>query len=893
VIGKSLSHFRIIEKIGEGGMGVVYRAEDEQLRRPVALKVLPPELIGDEERRLRFLREARAAAAVSHPNIATVHEVGEAAGVIFIAMEFVEGRTLTELIGGRPLPVREVLRIGIEVAEGMAKAHAARVVHRDLKPDNIVVTADGRVKILDFGLAKLLDEPDDPGGAVSRLQTISREMTRAGRIMGTASYMSPEQARGDPVDARTDIFSFGILLYEMAAGRVPFHGKTATDTLSAILRDPAPAATTANPAVPEDLDRIIQECLEKEAGERYQHADQLVVDLRRLKKRIESGTVRATGSGPLQSPASAARKRPGARLAIPAAVVVLALGAGAWIALRGRPATPDAAPAPLRPTFTRVTLDSGEEVSPSLSSDGKSVVYANRSSGNWDIYLQRIGGARAINLTADSAVDDTKPAFSPDGESIAFRSERDGGGLYVMGATGESVRRLTDSGYDPAWSPDGRELIWATEPIVDPYARTRVSELWVADAATAVKRRLSPGDAVQPVWSPDGQRIAYWATRDGQRDLWTVPAAGGDAVAVTNDPATDWSPAWSADGRHLYFSSDRGGSMNLWRVPIEGKSGQTLGSPEPVTAPTGFAGSLSVAGDGRRMVFVARADTHALQKVAFDPTQGAIAGPPVSVVQGSRSFLTLDVSPDGEWLVLWCRAGQEDICLMRSDGSGFRQLTDDRHRDRVPRWAPDGKTIYFYSNRSGGYEIWSIGRDGSGLAQITDTTGRDELYPALSPDGKVLAMVTFSREDPGRLFTLDATRPWKDQAASALPAWSGLRDSEGVDTLDWSPDSTALAATVVAEDASKWILLYSFRTRSYERLAGPGEGPRWLRGGGGVLYLDKGSVSLVQVQTKGSREIFRLGGSSVLNDIDVAPDNRQIYMLVVNPEADLWLMTLE
>ena len=889
MIGRTLSHFRIIEKIGEGGMGVVYRAEDDQLRRPVALKVLPPELVGDEERRLRFLREARAAAAVTHPNIATVHEIGEADGVVFIAMELVEGRTLTEAIGGRPLPVKEALRIGIEVAEGLAKAHAAHVIHRDLKPDNIIVAPDGRVKILDFGLAKLLDERDEPGSALSRLHTISGDMTREGRILGTASYMSPEQARGEVVDVRTDIFSFGVTLYQMATGRVPFRGRTVTDTLSAIIRDPAPPVIEANPAVPEDLDRIIQQCMEKDPAERYQHADQLVVDLRRLKKRIETGTIQARGSGPVQ--VSATRKRTGTRvIGVVAAVVALGLGTAAWLALRGRPAAESGLPTAPRLTFTRITLDSGEELSPSLSADGKSVVYASRASGNWDIYLQRIGGARAINLTADSPSDDTKPAFSPDGEWIAFRSEREGGGIFVMGATGESVRRITDVGHDPAWSPEGRAIVWSTERFASPNYRAGIGQLWVVDLGSEARRRLSEGDAVQPAWSPNGHRIAYWTNLDGQRDLWTIPAGGGDPVPVTNDPPTDWSPAWSSDGRYLYFSSDRGGSMNLWRVPIDEASGRTLGPPEPVTAPASFAGNLSVARDGKRIVYEARAGTTSLQRASFDPTRGRIVGQPTLVAQGARSYLSVDVAPDGEWLALWCRIDQDDICVMRADGSGFRQLTDDRHKDRWPRWSPDGKTIVFYSNRSGNYDVWTMRHDGSGLTQITHTPSRSELYPALSPDGKALAFVV---GDPGRVETLDATRPWAGQPAVALPEWSGLRTTDGMDELSWSPDSTALAATVNAQDGTTWMLRYSFKTRTYERLASPAAYGRWLGDGEKILFVNRGGLKLLDVGTKRSSEVFDFGGSSALVDLDLAPDGKRLYMAVEFPDADLWLMNID
>jgi tRNA A-37 threonylcarbamoyl transferase component Bud32/tetratricopeptide (TPR) repeat protein len=333
MIGTTLSHFRILAKIGEGGMGVVYRAEDERLRRPVALKVLPPDLVGNEERRLRFLREARAAAAVTHPNIATIYEVGEADGVVFIAMELVEGKTLRELIGGRAMPIKDALRVAVEVAEGLARAHQAHVIHRDLKPENIAVAVDGHVKILDFGLAKLLEEHPAAGGPeLTRLRTISGEMTQAGKIMGTASYMSPEQARGEVVDARSDIFSFGTMLYEMVAGRIPFQGRTNTDLLSAIIRDEPAPVTALNPGVPAELQRIISQCLEKDPAERYQHTDQLAVDLRKLRRSTSSDVqaLRSVG-GPMVAArrASTIPRARGTRWLLVGVTVALIAAAGA------------------------------------------------------------------------------------------------------------------------------------------------------------------------------------------------------------------------------------------------------------------------------------------------------------------------------------------------------------------------------------------------------------------------------------------------------------------------------------------------------------------------------------------------------------------------------------
>jgi serine/threonine protein kinase len=291
VIGKTISHFHIVAKLGEGGMGVVYKAEDEKLGRPVALKVVRGGLGGGEEGRLRLIAEARTAAAVSHPNIAAIHEIDEADGVIFIAMEYVEGKTLRSVLGGRALEIRQALKIATGIAEGLARAHRSRIIHRDLKPENVMIAPDGHVKILDFGLAKLLQPEPDPS-EMSQLETISAERSREGKIVGTTAYMSPEQARGQALDVRSDLFSFGIVLYEMVTGRAPFKGSTQMDTLTAIIREQAVPAVELNPEVPPELERMLGKCLEKDPADRYQDTGDLAVDLRRLARSTDSAPQR-------------------------------------------------------------------------------------------------------------------------------------------------------------------------------------------------------------------------------------------------------------------------------------------------------------------------------------------------------------------------------------------------------------------------------------------------------------------------------------------------------------------------------------------------------------------------------------------------------------------------
>jgi eukaryotic-like serine/threonine-protein kinase len=326
--GQTLSHYRLVAKIGEGGMGVVWKALDTKLGRHVALKLLPLELTADPERSRRFLREARSAAAVTHTNIAAIHEIDEAEVVTFIAMELVEGRTLRSVIGGRPMPISEALCIASEIAEGLTRAHQAHIVHRDLKPDNVVLGADGHPKILDFGLAKLVEGQHDLRSRWSRMETRTEQMTREGEVLGTAAYMSPEQARGETVDARSDIFSFGVTLYEMVTGRIPFRGQSPIETLAAILHQPAVPASRFNTDVPSGLEGILGKCLEKDLRGRYQSSQDLVVDLRRLLRELESGS--SSSYGEIREARTPRWRRAGA-VAIAA---VLAIGVAAWFVAR-------------------------------------------------------------------------------------------------------------------------------------------------------------------------------------------------------------------------------------------------------------------------------------------------------------------------------------------------------------------------------------------------------------------------------------------------------------------------------------------------------------------------------------------------------------------------------
>src|SRR5580765_6927145 len=486
MIGSTLGHYRIVRSLGRGGMGEVYAAENTKLNRTVALKVLPPDTAGDADRLKRFQREAQAVAALNHPNVVTIFSVEEAAGVPFLTMELVDGTPLDARIPRRGMELPELLSIAVPLADAVGSAHERRIVHRDLKPSNIMIGRDGRLKVLDFGLAKL--RTDAAGAAEASGLTVER-FTAEHSVLGTAAYMSPEQAEGRAVDPRSDIFSLGILLYEMATGQRPFTGETSMSVLSAIIKDTPQPAAAVNPRVAPELDRVIRRCLAKDPARRYQSAIDLRNDLEELAQAVPSRRRRAGAAAWL------------AMGAVTAASIVVA----AYLFARGRDER-------VRPaTFTRLTSMPGREWFPSLSPDGKWVVFGAETEGNFDIFLQSTSAtSNAVNLTKDSPDDDDMPALSPDGERIAFRSSRDGGGLFVMGRTGEAVKRLTRVGFNPAWSPDGTRIAFASSRMdINPQNSEGESELWVVGASGGEPRMLFGGDAVQPNWSPHNRRIVF------------------------------------------------------------------------------------------------------------------------------------------------------------------------------------------------------------------------------------------------------------------------------------------------------------------------------------------------------------------------------------------------
>jgi eukaryotic-like serine/threonine-protein kinase len=624
---------------------------------------------------------------------------------------------------------------------------------------------------------------------------------------------------------------------------------------------------------------VLRRCLERNPKQRLHD----IADARILLEEALSGA-------PVDSGPAPARSRSSGPLLI-ALGGLACLAAGLGVKLLQRPV-----PTPQIVSFAQVTDQPGVETGPSLSPDGKSVVYAKTVDTHTDLFLLRIGSRNPVRLTPDSPADDVQAAFSPDGEQIAFRSGRDGGGVFLMSASGESVTRLTDFGFCPSWSPDGAEIVVAPGAFGAPtgiFASTH--GLSVVNVQSKQVRAIAIDErALQPAWSPGGARIAYWGVRGsgGQRDIWTVAADGSDAVGggvpVTHDAALDWSPTWSPDGRYLYFSSTRGGTMNLWRVPIDERSGRTLGEPEPVTTPSTWSGNLSFSRDGTRLAFASLDYRSTLLRVPFDATREAILGPPVPILQGTHPIRDHELSPDGEWIAFTEAGVREDLFVARVDGAQYRRLTDDAFRDRGPAWSPDGTRIAFYSDRSGVYDMWAVRPDGSGLVALTSDS-RQSGFPAWSPEGNAIA---FGFD---RWFIVDP----KAASTAPPPVQPAISPTERFLPTSWSPDGARIAGQVLAADgAGASVGLYSLGAKTFARVpgvSGRANGwlfPVWLADSRRLLVRGSDGVSVVNADTGAGRRLVAVGGEMVGHSVGVSRDNRWITYTETATEGDIWVATI-
>ena len=741
--GRTVSHYRIIEKIGQGGMGEVFLAEDTSLHRKVALKFLPPEMQRDPVAQKRFLREAHSAAALDNPYICSIHEVGEFEGKNFIVMEYVDGQTLMDKLRRGHLPLKQVLQIATEVTEAMEAAHGKGIIHRDLKPANIMLTQTGHAKVMDFGLAKQLIPP---GGIDGQEATVTA-LTRDGSTVGTLAYMSPEQLRGETVDARSDIFSFGVVLYEMLAGVHPFKKPTGMDTAGAILKDtPRPLAESC-PDVPVLLQHIVKKMLAKDPHDRYSSIHEVRTDLR---ESMEESNRPAQG------------KRRGLKpLYWIVASALVVVGVGIWTFFKSAPREMALPP----PRIVPVTTSGGEKGLPSLSPDGNWIAFQwhGEKRDNWDIYVKEVDGTGSSRLTSDPA-DDFCPAWSPDGRQIAFtRVSGDRRLLYLISPLGGGERKLAEvGGGQLSWSPDGKNIaFWDRKSPKDPYS------IWLLSVETLEKKQMTAPDVssrgdLWPTFSPNGIHLAFIRWVDYKPALYVMRLPRGEPTLVTayNDPMTQ---CWTADSREIVFASSvYSGETALWRIFVDGGEvrriptrGERVSQPTvsrnrlayvtqtfnsdiwrlELTGPKAMkppskpliswsSGELehSISPDGSRIAFAS--DSSGSVEIWVCKADGTKPMKLTDMKAGSAG--SPNWSPDGKWIAFdSTKSGNGDIYVVSSEGGLWRRITTDPTEDAIPRWSHDGRWIYFGSNRSGNWMIWKVPSEGGKPIQVTKEGGMD------------------------------------------------------------------------------------------------------------------------------------------------------------------------
>jgi len=772
MVGKVLAHYRIVEKLGEGGMGTVWKAQDTHLDRFVALKLLPVERLTDEVRKRRFIQEAKAASALNHPNIITVFDVTEAEGIPFIVMEYIQGKTLDQAIGRKGLKLATALKYAVQIADALAKAHSAGIIHRDLKPSNVMITEAGLVKVLDFGLAKLT-EPAHPDEDTSTRTVFGNDelLTEEGVILGTVAYMSPEQAEGKTVDARSDMFSFGSVLYEMLAGRRAFQANAKLSTLSAILNSEPEPLHKIREDVPRELESIVARCLRKDLDRRIQHMRDLKLALEELQEQSESGSL---------MPAPARKSVSSRRFLAAGLIGGLAMGALAWFGM------PRSTPVSNTRTIP-VTSYPGVESQPALSPDGKQVAFVweggkqNRQK-QWDIYVKLVDAGTPLRLTNHTGFH-VSPAWSPDGRYLAYvRGLSAENGIFLVPALGGEERKVgeaTEAGFTQlAWSPDGKRLAVA----IAGELRSGVSTLFSLSIGTGEKRTLTSASQPQalPTFSPDGRTLAFIRFRaPSTADLFTLElmpegAPAGEPRRLTFDDRYIAGLDWSPDGRSLVFSSNRDGARHLWRIP------RTGGAPERVPAsgedvyelsiarqsPAGTSRlvyvrgtfdmniwRIAAAGDSEptRLISSTQDDYHPQyspdgKKIAFGSKRSGAeeiwvcnadgSNPAQITFGGGFSHGCPRWSPDGRWIAFDTRpAGHADIYVVAASGGSPRQLTKETSDEVRPSWSHDGKSIYFASNRKDGWQMWRAPAEGGTAVQVTQKGGREAFE---SPDGRYL-----------------------------------------------------------------------------------------------------------------------------------------------------------
>jgi len=925
--GTKLGRYEIRSKIGEGGMGEVYLGEDMQLRRRVALKILPLEVASNKDRMRRFTQEAQAAAALNHPHIAHIYEIGEADGLHFISMEFVDGLTLRQLVHDQHTDLTKLLRYLQQVADGLAKAHASGIVHRDLKPDNIMVTRDGHAKVLDFGLAKLIEPQQAPGtratGSSEVATALMPQHSTPGAVMGTVGYMSPEQAQGKTteIDQRSDIFSFGCILFEAVTGQKPFTGKDTLDSLHNIVHAPTPHVKELNPAAPDELQRIVRRCLAKDPDKRYQSIKDVAIELEELQQdwhaatQLEFSTPPATSGSPaskssadsniqsssrsglataiIAAPTSSTAeyvteeiKRRKKGLAIVLVVLVVAafgLAFGLYkLRARKLPFNLQAG------KMTRLT-NSGKVGSATISPDGKYVAYsATDEAGQSSLWVKYVPTGSNVQIVppVGAEVNFGQTVFSPDGNYLYYiRGGRVNapGGLYQVPVLGGTSKKVLENVTRISFSPDGKRFAFERRYVTEGEDAVMLVNADGSGAQKLATRKhpdyFLPGAA----WSPDGQTIACpigGFTGGHYRSVGVIQVSDGSQRLLTSHRWNDIQRlAWLSDGSGVITTANeqQGDQYQIWRTSYPDGEAQRL------------TNDLS---DYRNLSLTV--DSSALVAVLYDTTSNIWVAP-YGEWNNARQLTSSKSNggfgstwtPDGKIIYDSRAGGNPDIWIVDADARNQKQLTDDIYTERSPCISPDGRHVVFDSSRSGTLQIWRIDIDGNKPKQLTPGAG---FNPHCSPDGKWVVYTTFG---PGG-FSI-----WKVPLDGGEPVAVINRYALSPSV---SPDSKLIACYYVDEKTrGTKIALFPFeggeplKLFDFSQYAGAGTPPvRWLPDGRALAYVStQGGVSNIWLQPVDGGAPTQLTDfkTDLIFSFDLSRDGKQLALSRGTENRDVILIS--